>query len=146
MIPFWPTQSWFPAVLKLIVATPIIISSSHFQLPEANQRHPLYPQLKLVAFHFSKDKSRHINFLSPQRLLDQHHGGKQPTVEKKTFSCRRKIDPFQPLTLHNSSQTYAIQVLVICMGQMNREYTGSMQRFLQHKTTKSKIHLHLRLK
>ena len=24
MIPFWPTQSWFPAVLKLIVATPII--------------------------------------------------------------------------------------------------------------------------
>ena len=65
--PLWATQGWFPAVLKLIVAAPIIINSSHLQLLGTEQKHPLYPQLKLVAFHLSKDTSRHINFLSQQR-------------------------------------------------------------------------------
>ena len=64
IIPLWATQGWFPAVLKLIVATPIIINSCHLQLPGTEQKHPLYPQLKLVAFHLPKDTSRHINFLS----------------------------------------------------------------------------------
>ena len=74
------------AVLKLIVATPIIISSSHLQLLGPNQKHSLYPQLKLLAYHLLKDTSRHVNFLSQKRRSYWHQGEKQLKVDMLLFS------------------------------------------------------------
>lgn len=70
----WSTQIWLPAVLRLVVLTPIIINSSHLPLPGTKQRQPLYQQIKLTAFLLPKDTSKHITILGQSRQSYWHHG------------------------------------------------------------------------
>ena len=44
LVPFWPTQFWYPAMLKMLVSTPILLNSrkSLLVLPQTpNQVHPM---------------------------------------------------------------------------------------------------------
>lgn len=77
----WSTQIWSPAVLRLVVLTPIIINSSHLPLPGTKQRQPFYQQIKLTAFLLSKDTSKHITILCQSRKSYWHHGEKCFVVE-----------------------------------------------------------------
>ena len=49
VVPKWPTQSWYPRILKKAVAPPREISSRRLTLPGTAKVHPLAPKLKLVA-------------------------------------------------------------------------------------------------
>ena len=41
IIPRWPTQSWYPRIMKKVVGDPIMISSRHLVLPGTTKTHPL---------------------------------------------------------------------------------------------------------
>ena len=49
IMPNWPTQSWYPRVLKKSLAQPMKIHSSCLYLPGTKRTHPLAPKLKLLA-------------------------------------------------------------------------------------------------
>ena len=53
VLPKWSTQTWYPQMLNLLVEEPETISSIHLELPGENQRHPLYPKLKLLMIKVS---------------------------------------------------------------------------------------------
>ena len=49
-IPRWPTQSWYPTIMKMMISKPIEIPSSCLVLPGTDRRHPL-KKMKLLAVH-----------------------------------------------------------------------------------------------
>ena len=75
VIPHWQTQSWFPAALQMCTATPVIFTC--LQLPGTKTRHPLYPQLKLIAHRVSGDTLKSSQFREQQRKLSLPHGATQ---------------------------------------------------------------------
>ena len=92
----WSTQSWFPMILRNIIKTPITFSSQHLQLPGTNNKHPLYPKLKLVAFLLSNNTSEHKTYLNQRTLFWSHvepqlktdtiqHTGKFETINYKNY-------------------------------------------------------------
>ena len=51
VLPDWPTQCWYPQMLKLLIATPIKIKlqKSTLTLPHNKSKiHPLYPKLQMI--------------------------------------------------------------------------------------------------
>jgi len=48
--PLWPTQTWFPRLMEILVDIPIIILKRHklLQLPYQDKEHPLWKKLKLI--------------------------------------------------------------------------------------------------
>ena len=58
IVPMWPTQSWFNKLLKLAVEKPMIIESKYLRLPGTNQKHPLYPTLRLLALMCTRDQHK----------------------------------------------------------------------------------------
>ena len=77
MTPLWNTQSWLPIILQNIIKTPITFSIQHLQLPGTNNKHLLYPKLKLVAFLLWNNTSEHKTYLNQQRKLFWHHAEQQ---------------------------------------------------------------------
>ena len=52
IVPVWPTQAWYPKLLRMTVAQPVILGNSKtlLQLPSDSQAvHPLFPKLRLMA-------------------------------------------------------------------------------------------------
>ena len=58
----------------MCTATPVIFTSLHLQLPGTKTRHPLYPQLKLIALRVSGDTLNSSQFQEQQRKLFLPHG------------------------------------------------------------------------
>jgi hypothetical protein len=57
--PFWPAQSWFPTLVKMLVETPIVFSADGLFLSyRPYHRHPLYRHLPLVGCRISSNSSR----------------------------------------------------------------------------------------
>ena len=72
--PLWPTQSWFPEIMRYLVSTPISFCSRHLSLPGEGIKHPLYPKLKLGAFLLSNDPYKRNEFLAKQKPSSWRHG------------------------------------------------------------------------
>ena len=53
IMPKWPTQSWYPRVMKKATIPPITIHSKCMILPGTNKVHPLAHKLKLLAVRCS---------------------------------------------------------------------------------------------
>ena len=56
VVPFWPTQVWYPAMLKMLVSTPILLNSkkSLLVLPQIpNQVHPMWKKMSMLVVHLS---------------------------------------------------------------------------------------------
>ena len=56
VVPFWPTQVWYPAMLKMLVSTPVLLNSrkSLLVLPQIpNQVHPIWKKMSMLAVHLS---------------------------------------------------------------------------------------------
>ena len=49
VFPKWPTQSWYPRLLRKAIADPIPIPSKKLILPGTTKSHPLSPKLRLLA-------------------------------------------------------------------------------------------------
>ena len=89
IIPFWPTQSWFPAIAKLFVDFPRFLMKRKdlLQIPGTNQIHPLHQKLQLIACRVSGNPLKAEAF---QRSLPnsfckagniQHKNNTTPTSE-----------------------------------------------------------------
>ena len=56
VVPFWPTQVWYPFMLKTLVSTPIWLNSrkSLLVLPQApNLVHPMWKKMNMLVVHLS---------------------------------------------------------------------------------------------
>ena len=65
IVPYWPNQSWYPMLFKLIVSIPIIIPSRTrlLHLPsEKDAIHPMWRKMSLLALNLSGKKEAAHNF------------------------------------------------------------------------------------
>ena len=55
--PIWPTQVWWPQMLKLLIRHPVALPQQKrlLQLPNTSKIHTLYPKLVLMACYISGD-------------------------------------------------------------------------------------------
>ena len=56
VVPFWPTQVWYPVMLKMLVSTPILLNSrkSLLVLPQTlNLIHPMWKKMNMLVVHLS---------------------------------------------------------------------------------------------
>ena len=67
----WPTQPWFPAMLHLLAANPVMLLQSEnlLFLPFSNKKHHLLPQVRLMACLLSGCRLETEEFLSKQPEL-----------------------------------------------------------------------------
>ena len=76
--PRWPRRSWYPQILELTVAKPIILPLRQDLLrqPKGQYFHPDPERLQLTAFVLSNSRKEHLYFLS------QLNGWSEPPCEK----------------------------------------------------------------
>lgn len=80
IVPNWPSQPWYPQVMRLAVTAPLILPKGKniLKLPyDPMKIHPLYPKLVLLACHLS---GNHCKVRASQRKhskLSCHHGENQ---------------------------------------------------------------------
>ena len=56
VVPFWPTQVWYPAILKMLVSTLILLNSRKsllVLLQTPNQVHPMWEKMSMLVVHLS---------------------------------------------------------------------------------------------
>ena len=56
VVPFWPTQVWYPVMLKMLVLTPILSNSRKplLVLPQTpNLIHPMWRKMNMLVVHLS---------------------------------------------------------------------------------------------
>ena len=81
IVPMWPTQSWYPKLLHMLVDVPRVLPSQQtaLQMPGMKQEvHPLAKKLVLIVCRLSGSPMRHRDFLKRQPLLSYSLGGKEP--------------------------------------------------------------------
>lgn len=78
--PNWPTQPWWPLVLSMSAADPILVTprKNLLVLPPQNQRHPLESSLALVAWIVSGDPTTSIKYQQGLQRSSLHHGDQAP--------------------------------------------------------------------
>ena len=77
IVPQWPTQSWYPSAMRLLVDHPRIFTSAptHLQLPHnPTLVHPLYPKMKMMALLLSGKPSKTTAFRQRQKESYFHPG------------------------------------------------------------------------
>ena len=69
--PIWPTQPWFAQLLRMIVATPIVLprKDNLLQSPIKGKLHPLWRKMTLMACKISGHHWKSAEFLQRQPLL-----------------------------------------------------------------------------
>ena len=80
IIPWWPTQNWFPLMIQHLVDYPVVLPSkqSTLKLPRCATRttHPLFPKLKLLAVHLSGNRWEIEEFQKKLWTSSANHGEK----------------------------------------------------------------------
>ena len=102
IVPLWPTQTWFPCLMKMITDHPIVFSAGHLMLPNKPQaRHPLHYKLKLAALRLSGDPLQNIEFVRRVKTSLCHHGGRRHESDMHRqlqngmrFVSRKTLIPF----------------------------------------------------
>ena len=100
IVPLWPTQSWYPCLMKMITDYPLVFSANQLLLQNKPQeKHPLHYKLKLAALRLSGDPLQNIEFVKRVRTLSWKRTRKRyaPTIKKwYTFCIAQNIDPIHP--------------------------------------------------
>ena len=55
VVTFWPTQAWYPVMLKMLVSTPILLNSRKsllVLLQTPNLVHPMWKKMNMLVVHF----------------------------------------------------------------------------------------------
>ena len=81
VVPQWPTQAWYPKLLKLLIANPILVppDNNNLRLPfNPDKLHPLGGQLSLMACRLSGRPSKVKEFHLQLKKLPSTLGGQAP--------------------------------------------------------------------
>ena len=79
VIPKWPTQAWWPRVMRMLIQEPIQLPIGKHTLTQPSQPslvHPLYPKLILLLCQVSGDFLKTVDFHSKLPNWSSSHGGK----------------------------------------------------------------------
>ena len=79
IVPVWPTQPWYPKLMRLLVETPRLlpVTRGTLYLPsKPSQPHPMEGKLKLIACKLSGNPLRSKAFLQKLPRLSSSRGGK----------------------------------------------------------------------
>ena len=108
VVPFWPTQVWYPVMLKILVSTPFLLNSrkSLIVLPQTpNLVHPMWKKMNILVVHLSgslqKANQCHEMLLKYYQLHGEREQKKGTTPMSKglsSFVVKGTLIPFkQPL-------------------------------------------------
>ena len=70
IVPHWPTQSWYPAAMRMLVDLPKIFTSANQNLllpHKPTQVHPLYPKMKMLVLRLSGKRYKNVDFYQKQK-------------------------------------------------------------------------------
>ena len=78
--PIWPTQSWYPQLMQLLVDHPVILPKKDNLLTicQYEKLHPLHKKLTLMACRLSGNFTKTKTFLLKQPIYYCHPGGSEP--------------------------------------------------------------------
>ena len=108
VVPFWPTQIWYPVMLKMLVLTPILLNPRKplLVLPQtSNLVHPMWKKMNMLVVHLSGSLQKE-NHCQEMLLTSYHlHGeweqkkGTTPMLKGlSSFVVKGTLIPFkQPL-------------------------------------------------
>ena len=107
VVPLWPTQSWYPTVLSMLIGYPVVFQATinNLHLPhKPKMAHPLGDKLRLMAVKVSGDCSQAIDFRRQHREWSSQHGERTPSAgirrslpAGKTIVVERDVIPYTPL-------------------------------------------------
>ena len=107
VVPLWPTQSWYPTVLSMLIGYPVVFQATinNLHLPhKPKMAHPLGDKLRLMAVKVSGDCSQAIDFRRQHREWSSQHGERTPSAGMrrslpggKTIVVERDVIPYTPL-------------------------------------------------
>ena len=105
IVPKWPTQTWWPVLMRMLVDNPVLPPKRKklLFLPSSPEKiHPLYPKLELldVPLVWRSLESQGISTEASRIIVQSWRSGtttQYQTYYKKweSFCCRRKINPLQ---------------------------------------------------
>lgn len=81
VVPYWPTQSWWPFLMNILINYPIILprGKETLRLPAQPQLlHPLHKKLDLLLCHLSGNSSKTKEFHEKLLKLSKTHGEQGP--------------------------------------------------------------------
>ena len=87
IVPIWPTQSWYPNLLHMLLDVPRVLPSQRtaLKMPGMKQEvHPLIKKMVLIVCRLSGNPMRHRDFLKRQHLLSYSLGEKEPLSSTPT--------------------------------------------------------------
>ena len=92
IVPLWHTQPWFPAMLRLLVKTPIILPNREdsLVLPFSDRLHPLRDRLRLTVCLLSGKRSVTKVYQSQLPSLSLPHGD----LEQRNVTEHRSTNGF----------------------------------------------------
>ena len=108
VVPLWPTQAWWPQLLNLLIATPVILPQHKdlLTLPHNRMEHSLKTKLRMVACLLSGSfyQTQGISQSVTKLLLASWRGGTKKQydvyIKKWTkFCAERESDQFHPLVV-----------------------------------------------
>lgn len=81
IVPDWPTATWYPQLLRLLVRKPLLLPKGRtvLRLAHAQTPHPLHSKLQLMAVMLSGMQLKHKEFMDKLAASSVHHGGKGHT-------------------------------------------------------------------
>ena len=83
--PIWATQSWYPLLMRMLIAKPLILPLDVLHLPfKEGSRHPKR-DLRLMACHISGNSTSTKDFLMTQSMSSAHLGGNQHQNNTKSI-------------------------------------------------------------
>ena len=85
VVPLWPTQTFFPVLMRLLVDSPLILpkTSSILKLGQSSQEHPLEKQLVMIACKVSGDPLETEAFRGTLPKLSCPHGDRPQNANTK---------------------------------------------------------------
>ena len=87
IVPLWPTQSWFPKLMRMLTDVPLLLPKDVIQLPfKKGQNHKLHQSLRLLVCPVSGNVSEAEGFLKNPLILCLRPGEDPPHFSMK-FIC-----------------------------------------------------------
>ena len=86
--PIWPTQVWWPNLMRMLVATPLKLPCHKdlLTLPHSGAHHPLKNQLQMMACHLSGNTTNQEAYQSQLPLYSCNPGGEGPRSNTHAIS------------------------------------------------------------